>query len=128
MNYDEMPAGQIMNGLVAEKVLGRRWVNGVGRNLLLPGHSVENRTFMSCLEVGRLESLPDDLGGLPDYSGDIAWAWEVVEAMEKRGWWVADSVNGYYMTFRVAPEEFRAHGSTFPLAICRAALKAALSR
>ena len=77
------------------------------------------------------------VGGLPDYSGDIAAAWLVVEELAKRLIWLSSLEEktpvAWYVVFRYwepGNEDIEAHwksaGSGFcataPLAICHAAL------
>lgn len=107
MNIDEMPAGREMDCLIAEKVFG--WGKDTIKNVK------RNRGYYNCkiLEL---------------YSTGIADAWVIVRR------WVAD-----YGTFELncanINTEINWHcqfgnypagdGKTAPLAICRAALKAA---
>lgn len=64
---------------------------------------------------------------LPDYSTDIAAAWQVVEKLEEKHTFSLgnDDLNGRYC-FDIDPRydyaEFTAYGATAPLAICRCAL------
>ena len=108
MDYDEMPAGCEVDSLVAEKVMG--WRSGIIND--------------AC----RVIRLPYEGPGWETWSPstDISAAWEIVEKMgrpiEIKGlysppekWQV--EVGGYTRT--------RSYGEQLPLAICRAALKAA---
>lgn len=72
----------------------------------------------------------------PCYSADIAAAWEVVEAMESRGWRVVYRSTGPREGWRRAEVHvphyhgehlFTADAATAPLAICLAALAATAS-
>jgi hypothetical protein len=129
MKVSEMPAGQALDILVAERVMGYKddgsWPHQV----------------------------TDEDGGtgdrLPEYSTSIAAAWEVVEKMATRGIWMAvsDMRHGRYTIEHAAPwsgwwatwmrtdrstdltevegdHDWAATGDTAPLALCRAALLA----
>lgn len=80
--------------------------------------------------------------GVPDYSTDIAAAWEVVEKMASKGFDAevmslssglpsVDDNHRCYCEFqvpwRIGFNRLRAFAPTVPLAICRAALKAVLA-
>lgn len=108
MTIDELTAGRELDALVADKVMGR---------------------------FGPQLKTIEGMRSLPNYSTDIAAAWNVVErilAIEK-------TKNTYLPVFsvQVAPDgcsavlqvgmgclEVMDNASTVPLAICRAALKA----
>jgi hypothetical protein len=120
MNYDEMPAGREMDALVAEKVMGYRWLKVNGIKALFPPD----------LKPSDVDWFPEDdpldLVRWP-YSTDIAAAWEVVEhnhdvSVEHR----AMSSTPWAVTFQrhMDGTEFTGFADTAPLAICRAALKA----
>ena len=118
MTIDEMPAGRVMDALVAELM---------GVHLTLPNYPQ---------------------GMYPDpYSTNIVAAWEVVDAMSRRGIWlsVSDHRHGLYGIDNPEPHwwvtwmrtdreinptcpegdiEWETQADTAPLAICRAALKA----
>jgi hypothetical protein len=121
MNYDEMPAGREMDALVAEKVFGT-----TAPHRIMAAHH------------------------LPPFSTDIEAAWEVVEKMRDRmagviyfppssvepprGSWVAGvqdagSMVAWFegMLYGDPPDQILpwSYAETAPLAICRAALKAA---
>lgn len=120
MNIDKMEAGRELDALVAEKVMG--WnVCGTADNDragIAPGQTA------SAVRI-------------PPYSTDIAAAWEVVERIIE----IEKAKKTYLPVFSVqmAPDGFSAvlqvgmgceivveNSSTASLAICRAALKAAL--
>lgn len=110
---------------IAEKVMGwtdvsltapRRMPNGV--TWFVPcGYSPENRCHVE----------------LPEYSSDIAAAWEVVEHLKSRGWAIRLSNKmvdwcwwAYVYDYRSehAAAEATVQEDTAPMAICLAALKA----
>ena len=136
----EMPTGREMDALIAEKVMGGKWLrfhdadyqdpdSGDGRvhalivlpkdfSLLSPPDYVE--------DTG--ECPRDRYGWIPRYSVDITAAWTVVTKLVEQG---------YEVITRVAPNEkprvrldsggtegrvVTTHGETLPLAICQAAL------
>lgn len=115
----ELKAGRELDALVAEKVLGwkrgKRFGNGNGE-WEIPGR--ENDSYkLTCYRT-------------PDYSTDIAAAWEIVE---KLSMWVCPANNGHDWTAgRLSLEEPSPEGGTWaetaPHAICLAALKAVESR
>lgn len=71
----------------------------------------------------------DDL--LPKYSEDMKHAWEVAKKVQKKGWNIDISYNGYCSVQIVAPGGSSGHGivmghaeeKSAPLAICKAALQ-----
>ena len=131
----EMEAGQKLDALVAEKVMG--WAITHRGHRVMPGPggihggremrgftgSVDARTWISQV--------------CPDYSTDISAAWEVVEKLKERhgvtlsggpndeggceGWVCSVKAFGYR---RFQDQEWNAHADTAPLAICKAALQA----
>ena len=140
MKVDEMPAGRELDALVAEKVMGWRWFR--------PGDAGEDGYPVDfwCDAAGDLTGWcdrpwPDDTeqwGDAPALfsargtwqpSQNIEVAWEVVEKLARRGFiasvasdgadrWVADFAADPLVTVCT-------YAPTAPLAICRAALKAA---
>jgi len=110
MNYDKMPAGPKMDALVAEQVMGCRYIADYCR-WELPS--------------GRWSTEP------PSYSTDIAAAWEVVEHISPdlaisvaRLPDMDYSVLIYGHTRETVGFSVEVYADTAPLAICRAALKA----
>jgi hypothetical protein len=112
-----MPAGREMDALIAEKVL----------NLMVDYEFEE--PF-----VPALRDKYDEWGYLPNYSADIAAAWEVVEKMRMAiipkdggGWFAAieqdfDETLGYYER----QVSYWITADTVPLVICRTALLAVM--
>lgn len=123
INPAEMPAGRELDGLVAERVMGRcphreqrRYVH-------------QSDTGFECVACGK------DVYGrenCPAYSTSIEAAWQVVEKLKADGWWIA-------VEHEAPDDPERAWGAclspnphlpvwemaeTAPLAICRAALMA----
>ena len=120
MNIDEMPAGQEMDALIAEKVMGwKRRKRGGG--WLKHGRATES----ICPECGEGQFHP---------SRDIAAAWKVVEKCRENGLVVyvdeIDLVNPHKWrcTLKQKAEDgccswFEDYDDDTALAICRAALK-----
>ena len=100
MNYDDMPAGLELDALVAERVMG----------------------YVSTL-LGYTYGYK--LVDVPPFSADIASAWKVVENIHARGLIIRVS-NGDGDSFDcdILGTEGHVSAETWPLAICRAALKA----
>jgi hypothetical protein len=115
MTTEQLPAGMDLDRLVAERVLG--WTDVRARN-----------TGAGVMVFGR-----DPAGNvrtLRPFSGDIRCAWEVVEAMQARGYRYRLNDYGPKRSFHCAAffndQEYGAliHGDTAPHAICLAALAA----
>lgn len=113
-------AGRELDALVAEKVMGwKRYGRRNSGTWTAPG------------------GFNASAGSWPTYSTDIAAAWEVVEAMQKKAW-VTEVSADCFVDGR--PAGFTAHcwydddsrhyatADTAPLAICRAALQAMEAR
>jgi hypothetical protein len=134
MNEDEimkLEAGRELDALVAEKVMGWQWFDHTGYAIryFRPPNRFNYGAIAEGKEINYLESLPH-------YSTDIAAAWEVAE---KLGNWhgfdflvIKAAGNdlwcaGWY-EFYGDDYETRAadEAETVPLAICRAALLAAM--
>jgi hypothetical protein len=130
MTTETMQAGRELDALVAEKVMGWREVR------LRPSNSSRRsgpdyKGYKPDV-VARRRETPCHV---PAYSTDIAAAWEVVEAMERRGCLVVTRTRGAISgkprveitgTHPVGRNEWLVHedADTVPLAICRAALAA----
>jgi hypothetical protein len=107
-----MRAGRELDALVAEKVMGWKWIGpdefNDNRHLTLGGQKVQAR--------------------IPDYSTDIAAAWDVVEKMRPTFNLVLECVSLEYNCHVARPghldEKVNVRADTAPLAICLAALKA----
>ena len=149
LNYDEMESGRILDALVAEKVMGFKWVTPN------PAHAM-NQSFTKPLprmlaapdtptNVGSYFALADmaqplyDMwfDGAPCYSADIGDAWQVVERLRSLGFDVQiNARSGYNCAAFAWPmgTDFDSAAMCFgdapkaPLAICRAALKAIASQ
>lgn len=118
-----MEAGRELDALVGEKVMGFTL-------------DYEFEEITNAPNVKELRSKDDEWGILPNYSTDIAAAWQVVE-MFRRGvaghvaayieMHVSDAVRGNDCSCSIsAPDlaEVVAFANEMPLAICLAALKA----
>jgi hypothetical protein len=117
----ELPAGRELDALIAEKVMGWRFMHDGLGNM---------RWYQDTVAIDGYG--PNHWGGYRDFSPstDIAAAWEIVKKMRARGiplrlvlvcapgdpeWWYASfEANGWQV-----------ESNTAPLAICRAALRAA---
>lgn len=122
-----MEAGRELDALVAEKVMGWRWIsyNNNGFILVPPDqHSRMKPEYVFQDKAGSREH-----AGLPRYSTDIAAAWEVVEKLhEIPGYEIIDirlcSI-GYAILAPMGNHmKSVSTAETAPLAICLAALKA----
>lgn len=122
MNVDEMEAGRELDALIAQHVMGCKVLG-----------SAMTGFFCGCSP----ETHRDKDSFLPRFSADIAAAWEIVEkikATSSRGY-VLDFIRGEWTVGLRAcgdagePELYGPDAGCAeeaPLAICRAALKAAL--
>lgn len=111
MTRDEilnMPAGRELDALIAEKVMGLK----------------VDYEFDEVLEprVPFLVDKYDEWGYLPNYSTDIAAAWQVVERFESHC--TMNNVHGIWECY--LPDFAIGKDKTAPLAICRAALLAVM--
>ena len=119
MNIDELPAGRELDALVAERVMGWHITDAIKK----PG---QDDYGVAPGQVGVLWVVR-----VPDYSTDIAAAWQVVERLIKLDAFVSldydfqnvDSEK-WSVTFITRKAIDCESGETAPLAICRAALKA----
>ena len=109
---DVMPAGREMDELIA-KIMGLKTCTCKGLPLLGGFDPIH------CMACGG--------AACPNYSSNIAAAWEVVEWLLETGRYFTISPHCFYkppawlIYLDTVPE---VRGETFPLAICRAALKA----
>ncbi len=117
MRIDEMRAGKEMDALVAEKVLN---------------YSLTGDKYI-ILDIGIGER--GGVKAVPNYSTDIAEAWEVVEKITEKHWKFklrrlpGKDYMAYFQNLLSFPTESEsAPSKSAPLAICRAALKAVLGR
>lgn len=129
MTSDEIlnePAGPRMDAWVTEYVMGvkPRDVRVCGSDEIVTVYNA-NKSFIDG-GWGKLDLLR--YGTPPNYSTDIAAAWEVVERMKKAGCTTKLSVyrgHGYWCEFSNQPPLVCAGSEdddSMPLAICRAAL------
>lgn len=136
MKVDDMPAGREMDALIAEKVI--RWEVFYGE---YKGYELlDDEIAQGYPPEEEVDGVPFEI---PNYSTDIAAAWEVVEQMRNTPCKDGDhycfelfATNKWAAVFKhhlgeMVPEEgfkdfeyFMATAETAPLAICRAALKA----
>jgi len=130
----EHPANECLNAWVAEKVMGYMRLHFFGKDSW--GERSYDDKFPSCDCFTQVPSL--------DYSVDIAAAWKVVERIKERNWWNdygCDIFIEYWDTdewlvcnrnFFSRKDDclptFFATAPTVPLAICRAAILAAMSK
>lgn len=128
MDEAKLEAGRTLDALIAEKVM--RWKRGKlaplyieGENWLLPDGS--EPTY--CEGARGLLSVI-----IPNFSTDIAAAWQVVEAMKDRPGqftnWLGFSIETYTTSsetrgYKASIGGYRATADTAPLAICLAALR-----
>lgn len=132
MDWRDLPAGPELDILIAERVLG--WSNcHIGPTY---------RKAMGIPPEQLAKQPPDRTINFPchHYSQAIGCAWEVVEAMEKRGWfvvlssritWTSNKLEDWRVEFHLPmwresslTRSAESEGLTAPLAICRAALVA----
>lgn len=145
VNIDEMPAGREMDALVAEKAMGCAVKFGYRRgDVNLEG--TEKEPYCYCERRSHYSDCrgeTDRFPNIPNYSTDIAAAWEVLEKAfpvvegQRSGFFaIAFFSDGYKTTFVNEDQEVMSgaysgkvrlsQAPTAPLAICRAALKAVL--
>lgn len=116
-----------IDALVAEKVMGLipcdKWtpinLGSAGGPALLKNCQHDN-----CYPATRLN---DWVGGCPEYSTDIAAAWQVVERFTQKWKYVFKLQNHYSFNFDTYEATLNGYGgsaNTAPMAICLAALKA----
>jgi len=138
-----LPAGLELDAIVAERVMGlltvkERWPIAwhTGKALSIDPEDVA--LWRDCLFIGSQTNSEGDRHTVPHYSTSITAAWEVVEKLkstftrDRSGRAIGFDLN-YSSIFNVwsvnlivdemGPVE-RIDGSTAPLAICRAAVKA----
>lgn len=147
MNLDTMPAGRELDALVAERVMGYIWWhNKHGRNDLMSKDSLKWGETVGLVR-GRLDGGTfEDTSGVPAYSTDMGAAWPLLDrfgfivgphfqpgwtsdpsGMPRDGWFVFRSwESSVRSTFDEDSDGWAlAIAETLPLALCRAALKAA---
>ena len=123
-DYDEMEAGWQLDHLVAERVLGcERLARRHNDGMAVP----ERYRWRWRMPPPRGAVISEDI---PEYSTDIAAAWQVVEAMKGKGWGLhtLSSCSPLVPTTRVVfCHDFAwalGLGNGPEIAICRAALNA----
>ncbi len=116
-DIDKLEAGDELDILIAEKVMGCKTRKG-------PAHWLYCDCPKGYMEPWPHGNMGSD-GSIKDYSSDIAAAWEVVEKMKQYGFgfWIAGDECWFQTAFAPIQRTLTTTGS-FPLAICRAALKA----
>ncbi len=83
MNYSEMPAGRKMDAAVAEKVMEReicdKWITGPGLHAVwVPVSYTKRCDHDNCVPQQHV----------PQFSTDVSAAFQVVEQMWKKGYWL----------------------------------------
>ncbi len=146
MNIDKMQAGREMDALIAEMMGYKAYKETRGEYTLAvmqrPGDAEpwkgrqrpdpERYTEISCIEAARLGFFGT---GFPEFSTDIAAAWEVVEKLSSEGYFVNvcrfPITNGSNVHIQRVKDQWgnldnpvQLRAETVPLVICRAALKA----
>lgn len=117
---DQMPAGQKLDHLIAEHVMG--W------------HGMMEETFWPNTEWVWRDAKGYKMGGPIEFSFDIAAAYKAVEKMRENGWLFriadgdgkGDILAAFWKGMGWDGMNPRARAETDALAICRAALKAKL--
>jgi hypothetical protein len=134
---DAMSAGRGMDALMAGRVMSYEWLDEVRERHFDPAGFGPTR-WAGWVVPGTKNPVFDMMWryetGLqqPEYSTDIAAAWQVVEYLkDKQGWfvlqyrqWDKDWYCGFFPPN--PPHNTDVIAGTMPLAICRAALKASL--
>ena len=137
MNYDMMEAGREMDALVAEKVMGLPKVSSLNKDSRCPITGGEMRMGIDrawCFDCSTWHYGPHK-----EYSADISAAWEVVEKMQWKGFiWSMNYRNPAMSDLKYMPyvgfwhytdgkldKQGYSDALELPLAVCRAALKAA---
>ena len=143
----QMEAGRELDALIVEKVMGWAWFRHTciaggkrywARSLFIPDHNVE--PFDGGYGIENVPAVGDETVAImnaPNYSTDIAAAWQVVEKMRERGWhfllMVSHESGMAIASFYLGPHDRSDLSATeewqnAPRAICRAALKAMEAR
>lgn len=122
---DKLEAGRELDALVAEKVMGWRWVHHMDRTFIQSPEQVARYKLEYLLPIGSVRDITPAHAGLLKYSTSISAAWEIVTKL-KIGL-LPNTCDDNWGAFVVplTPEGY-SYGNTAPLAICRAALKAKL--
>lgn len=121
MRIDQMPAGREMDSLIAERVMGWTVFYGEHNGYDLLDDEIAN----GYPPDEEPEGVPFEI---PNYSTDIAAAWEVVEKMKNYLFVCGRTDDGIWEAYFFPVNSgigklSEAHGDTAPSAICRAALK-----
>lgn len=122
-SLSDLQAGRDLDALIAEKVLGWKWIKIAGLRLLVPPN-FNNRGGIS------LMSRKDPYQFLPHFSTSIQIAWQVVEKFDF--WDLTKTISGEYRAKLRRKVDGKVAGyvlgestaPTAPLAICLAALAA----
>ena len=127
MNYDDMPAGMAMNKLVAMNVMGWHewdgWDDYDGPYPMFSG-------WPDIDGVAVYEEGDDNYNRWFDPSSDPESAVEVLTKIRKDGWWMmweaapCEKDDDHLVNLWNGVAYVVAEAATFPLAACRAALKA----
>lgn len=137
-----MPAGRELDAWIAEQVMGfARWSPLTRDDLYFLAHPDQIRRqyrkyggWSKALKKGSDgDRYVDGMRDVPEFSTDIAAAWQVVEKFRSEGWkfCIADGDEEPFQCYfqRLSEDggvdEPEAEADTAQLAICRAALKAA---
>lgn len=129
MQTDELVAGHKLDALVAEKVMGWEhdtggwWWTGPNRESQLGLNA--SREDWEAYKRGELKDW--DRAWLPDFSSDIAVAWQIVEHMHANGYNFSiaqDRHSAVHVSFGQYDKVGESFAPSAPLAICRAALAA----
>lgn len=129
MKVDDMPAGPQLDALVAEKVMGWKRCDQTGQGIAPDTRPVESQRGFDLYGVSRI----------PGFSTDTKAAMQVAERLSEEGWKpryvCCDKIHSrkqglttsnWYVAFYKPEAEagYIDFEISFPLAICRAALKA----
>jgi hypothetical protein len=121
IDFDMMPAGRQMDAAVAHRVMGWDVWTKDGEYFDREHASEQHERIMR-------GEVPESLHNVPPYSTDDAAALEVLKALPAAviHWYRQNSPEAVSVVTGPYNAEIVAHGPTLALAICRAALKAAV--
>lgn len=129
MNIEQMPAGQEMDALIAEKIFGWRYLTAEEANIVRV-FATQDRHWMVEPHAARFTFMLSPENGIRppgEWSSRIDNAWVIVEKLKGQGYAVvveAIGDGGWHAGFyRGDRLEHEVQGETAALAICRAALK-----
>lgn len=119
-DIDAIPAGRELDALIAEKVFGVTIIEQTDSNLIFYDYRA------------RLNKEPFTV---KHYSNDIAAAWEVVNEMHRKGYWIVlydyiiqNHDKPYQFVFSRNGQQSASNSSSVELAVCLSALKAVLAK